>query len=111
MSWCRKIVGYGCPGLVVVPEAFGTFDRWLWEKRRTESECLEKARMLWNGADPEDPWIHRYLSSTLELFARTSMDGKGGIPRLVYGDSWVIPEVDDPEELADIVRRLVSIDR
>lgn len=40
-----------------------------------------------------------------------SMDGKGGIPRLVYGDSWVIPEVDDPEELADIVRRLVSIDR
>lgn len=89
------------------PALFEVYDRWLWEEGRTEAECLEKARSLWAGADAGDVWVRQYLSGTLELFARTSAEGKGGIPRLVYGDSWVIPEVDDSKALADIVRQLL----
>lgn len=90
-------------------DAFRIFDRWLFEDARTEDECTSYALSLYEGARQDDPWVQQYLSGTLELFARTSTADKGGIPRFVYRDKWVIPEVDDPEKLAGIVESLVSV--
>lgn len=90
------------------PASFEAFDSWLWEEFRTEEECLQKAREICPEASSDDQWVTLYLAQTLEIFARTSMSGKGGIPRLVYGDSWVIPEVDTAEDLTEIVEALIS---
>lgn len=89
------------------PEAFETFDRWLMEEIRTEEECVAKASELCAGASVDDPWVKQYMSMTLELFARTSVNGQGGIPRMVFGDKWLIPETDDPDDLVRLVESLI----
>lgn len=90
------------------PDLFHSFDSWMMQSERTEEECMSKAKELFPGISTDDPWTVTYLSGTLELFARTSMNGQGGIPRLVYGDSWVIPEVDDPDDLTELVRKIIA---
>lgn len=87
--------------------AFEEFDSWLWEEFRTEEECLAKASELCPEASLNDNWVLQYLSASLEIFARTTMNEKGGIPRLIYGDSWALPEVDDAESLTEIVENLI----
>ena len=54
-------------------------------------------------------WISSYLAATLELFGRTTAEGRGGIPRLVYGSSWIIPETDTPEGFIRAVEELLTL--
>ena len=37
------------------------------------------------------------------------MQGKNGIPRLVYKSQWIIPEVDTPEALMEILNTVFEI--
>lgn len=58
---------------------------------------------LWNH-DPEafetfDRWLMEEI--------RTSVNGQGGIPRMVFGDKWLIPETDDPDDLVRLVESLI----
>lgn len=92
------------------PDAFDVFDSWLWEETRTETDCIAKAQEICPEASLDDPWVMQYLSRSLEIFARTSMSGKGGIPRLVSGDSWLVPETDRVEDLVKLVEELIAED-
>jgi uncharacterized membrane protein len=90
------------------PADFAVFDRWLWEEPRAEDECFDMAMKICPDVSSESEWVTFYMARSLELFARTSMSGKGGIPRFVYGDSWAVPEVDNADDLVKVVEALLS---
>ena len=57
-----------------------------------------------------DPRIGTYLRKVEELFGRTSRSGKGGVPRLIHGQDWLVPEVDDAETLLELLAGLRTMD-
>lgn len=100
----------------VDPDAFREFDAWLFSADgkdgwypRTPAEAEKKAFELSAGRSMNPDWISSYLAGTLELFGRTTAEGRGGIPRLVYGSSWVIPETDTPEGFTRAVEELLTL--
>lgn len=97
------------------PDLFRTFDEWLFAADgdngwypRSPAEADAKARELSGGAPLDGVWTADYLSRTLELFGRTTAQGRSGIPRLVSGSSWVIPEADTPEGFIRAVEDLLD---
>ena len=102
------------------PEAFDTFDRWLFEADgalgwypRTVEAARERAEWLVGKERLEaflaEPVLSETLRRTADLFGRTSTLGNGAIPRFVYGDSWVVPSADSAEDLAKILSERFGI--
>ncbi len=52
----------------------------------------------------QDPRIDAYLRKTEELFGRTSNAAKSGVPRLIHGQNWLVPETDQADELLELIR-------
>ena len=78
------------------------------DDRRVDPEEAERlARSLLGagfGAACADPRVEDYLKRVYELFGRTSTSGKSGVPRLVWGQRWLVPEADDAGALAELLR-------
>lgn len=51
-----------------------------------------------------DGRIDAYLRAVYELFGRTSVGEKSGVPRLIRGGSWLVPETDTADELLALIR-------
>ena len=51
-----------------------------------------------------DPRIDAYLRKVEELFGRTSNAEKSGVPRLIHGQKWLVPETDQADELLELIR-------
>ena len=51
-----------------------------------------------------DPRIDAYLRKVEELFGRTSSGEKSGVPRIIHGQRWLVPETDRPDALLDLIR-------
>ena len=51
-----------------------------------------------------DPRIDAYLRKAEELFGRTSNAAKSGVPRLIHGQNWLVPETDQADELLELIR-------
>ena len=51
-----------------------------------------------------DVRIDTYLKRVYELFGRTSTLEKSGVPRLIYGGRWLVPEVDEADALLSLIR-------
>ena len=70
-------------------------------------DAENRARALL-GADFEtalrDPRIDSYLKKAMELFGRTSNAEKSGIPRLIHGQNWLVPETDQADKLLGLIR-------
>lgn len=98
-------------------DAFRAFDSWLFEADsrrgwypRNPEEALAKAQSL---IGPEklqsalnDSWIESYLSSTFELFGRTSNSDKSGIPRFIHDGRWLVPDTGQAEALATLIKEM-----
>lgn len=56
----------------------------------------------------QDPRIKAYLDKVFELFGRTSTSEKSGVPRLIAGQRWLVPETDSAEELAALVATIAQ---
>ncbi len=100
------------------PEAFYVFDEWLfeprpsggWYPREPEDAYSEACSLIGEQKLQEalsDPWISDYQADICEVFGRTSTDGKGAIPRFIYGGKWLVPEADDAAGLASLVESLL----
>ena len=93
-------------------EAFYSFDSWLFAndedwRPRNPQDALEYAVSLVGKERLEsalsDPWIGESISRASELFGRTNTGKTGAIPRIIQGESWVVPEVETAEELFDVL--------
>ena len=73
----------------------------------TPAEAETRARALL-GADFDeavsDPRIDTYLRKVEELFGRTSNAEKSGVPRLIKGQNWLVPETEKADELLELIR-------
>ena len=71
------------------------------------AEAEARAReILGDGLDAAlgDPRIDAYLKKAEALFGRTSGGEKSGVPRLIHGGRWLVPETDNADALMDLVR-------
>ena len=56
------------------------------------------------AAATKDSRIDAYLRKVEELFGRTSNAEKSGVPRLIRGQKWLVPETDQADELLELIR-------
>lgn len=71
------------------------------------AEAETRARALLGAgfdAAVADPRIDAYLRKAEELFGRTSNAEKSGVPRLIHGQNWLVPETDDADALFALIR-------
>ena len=90
------------------PQACSTFWDALLAEDAPDPELADaQARTLLGdayGAALADPRIDAYLKRVYELFGRTSTMEKSGVPRLICGQKWLVPEVDEAEPLLALIR-------
>ena len=104
------------------PDKFAEFDEWLFTAEdpakgwypRTVEDATAKAAELVGGQQAlldaaHNAQISSIFSKSFDLFGRTTQEGKSGIPRLIYDSKWIIPEVDTPDGLLEILNNVLEI--
>jgi len=102
------------------PAAFADFENWMftydsgdrWKSRTPEAATSKAIELVGKPAFESalaDPWIGAYMESCVRLFGHTLQSGKGGIPKLVYGSRWVIPQPATTDQLMSIVQTSFSL--
>ena len=94
------------------PDTYADFWDWLLGSGDEHAQIVpaeaEKRAHALLGDDFEaalaDPRINAYLRKVEELFGRTSTSEKSGVPRLIRGQRWLVPETDDADELIELIR-------
>jgi uncharacterized membrane protein/protein-disulfide isomerase len=83
-------------------EALPTFENWMftfesgdsWRPRSLETaraKAIELVGQVKFDAALTNPWIGRYMQDCIQIFGKTLENGKGGVPKLIFGSRWVIP--------------------
>ena len=102
------------------PIAYYRYEEWYWGDRSkgwyppsVEDAQLRASELV--GTDAleravNDPWIDNYLNTVLQLFGRTSVNGRAAVPRLIYHNDWLIPEADTPESMTLLIESLLNAD-
>jgi protein-disulfide isomerase len=101
-------------------EAFPVFENWMftyesgdrWHPRKLEAANAKAIELVGQAAFEKassDPWIDSYLHDCVEIFGQTLQNGKGGIPKLIYGSRWVIPEPEYTEDLIRILQQSLGL--
>ena len=101
-------------------DAYKEFDRWLFSaeggewQSRTEEEALEMAEAFVDREElrgcMSSAWMVETMSQIYDIFGRTSSDGKGGLPRLICGQKWIVPEVTDAKGIENIIREAFDLE-
>ena len=93
----------------LAPSHFKEMDSFLW----TSPSVAEARAYAATLVDPSvlDGWLSgdsafRTLSLCFDLFGRTNTGDKAGLPRIVLGQSWIIPEISDASGLLDALSSL-----
>jgi uncharacterized membrane protein/protein-disulfide isomerase len=89
---------------------FESGDRWLPRSpeaaraRAVELVGKEKFDTAWG-----DPWVGKYLQTTTKIYGQTIQGGMGGVPKLVFGSRWVIPEPNNADDLITILQKNLEV--
>ncbi len=101
-------------------EKFPDFENWMftyesgdgWHPRSIEA-AREKAIELVGqekfDAAWTDPWIGEYLQTCIRIYGLTLQGGQGGIPKLIFGSYWVIPEPYNADDLVTILQKSLAV--
>lgn len=104
----------------LAPDRFWEMDAYLWGKPDDAGRASARPAGL-SPADAEDfaaslvgrQALNAYLASdrpfvtlshSFELFGRTNVGDKAGLPRFIIGQSWIIPEASDPSTLLPLLQ-------
>lgn len=101
-------------------EAFPAFENWMFTFESGDSwypRSLETARKMAVDlvgqakfdAAWSDPWIGRYMQTSIQIYGQTMQSGKGGIPKLIFGSRWVIPEPYNADDLVMILQKSLAV--
>ena len=105
---------------IVSREAFEAYENWIftfesgdrWHPRSLEAarakaiELVEQAKF---DAALSTPWIEQYMQTCINIYGQTIQGGKGGIPKLIFGSHWIIPEVYNADELILILQENLNV--
>lgn len=91
------------------PERFAEMDGFLWEKQDSAAAYDYACSLV--GKSRLDEWLSsdrafETLSHCFELFGRTNTGDKAGLPRIVGGQKWIVPEVSDSAGLLSVLEEL-----
>jgi protein-disulfide isomerase len=101
-------------------EAFPDFEDWMfsfesgdsWQPRNPESAGQKAAELVGRtkfDAAFSDPWIGQHLQTSTQIYGQTIQNGRGGIPKMIFGPAWVIPQPDDTEDLIRILQQTLAV--
>jgi uncharacterized membrane protein len=94
-------------------EAFPAFENWMftfesgdsWRPRSLETaRTKDKFDAAWTNT-----WIGQYMQNCIQVFGQTIQSGKGGIPKLIFGSRWVIPEPYNADDLVMILQKSLAV--
>ena len=101
-------------------ESFSAFDRWMfsfdsgdrWHPRSLEAARAKAVELV--GQTKFDtalanPWIAGYLQTSIRIYGATIQSGNGGVPKLVFGSRWVIPQPNDADNLVSILHDSLAV--
>jgi hypothetical protein len=101
-------------------EAFPDFENWMftfesgdrWLPRSLEAARVKAVEMV--GLDKmnaalADPWIDQYLQASTRIYGQTLQNGSGGIPKMIYGTRWVIPQPYSSDDLVKILQNSLGV--
>ena len=101
-------------------EVFPEFENWMftfesgdsWLPRTLEAARAKAVELV--GQDKfdksmADPWIGMYLQTTTGIYGQTLQNGMGGIPKLIFGSRWVIPQPNSVEDLVIILQKSLAV--
>ena len=96
--------------------AFAEFENWMfsfetggrWLPRGLESARAKAVELI--GKDEfdkalTDPRIEQHLQKSVRIYGQTIQGGMSGIPKMIYGSQWIIPEPYNAEELVSILQK------
>ena len=101
-------------------KALPAFDNWMftfesgdgWRPRSLETARAKAVELV--GQEQFDaawtnPWIGGYMQNCIQIFGQTLMNGKGGVPKLIFGSRWVIPETYTPDDFMMILQNSLAV--
>jgi protein-disulfide isomerase len=101
-------------------EAFPVFEDWMftfetgsyWLPRSLETtreKAVELVGQTKFDAAFSDPWIGQYLQTSTQIYGKTIQNGMGGIPKMIFGPIWVIPQPEKAEDLIAILQNSLAV--
>jgi len=95
-------------------EVFHDFELWmftlesgdLWRPRSpaaARAKAIELVGQAQFDAALADPWIERYLQACIQIYGNTTQGGNNAVPKMVFGERWVIPQPNDADDLITIL--------
>jgi uncharacterized membrane protein len=101
-------------------EAFSAFEYWMftfesgdrWLPRSLESANAKAIELVGKeklDAALIDPWIGQYMQTCIQIYGRTIQSSNGGIPKLIFGSRWVIPEPHNTDDLVMILQKSLGV--
>ena len=101
-------------------KALPDFDNWMftfesgdsWRPRNLESVKAKAIELV--GKEQLDvalanPWIGEYMQISMQIFGQTLLNGKGGVPKLIFGTRWVIPESYNVDDFVKILQSSLNV--
>jgi hypothetical protein len=101
-------------------EAFPGFENWMfsfengdrWQPRSLEEAKSKAAELVGQeniNIAMSDSWMGQYLQTCMRIYGQTVMNGQGGVPRLVFGSRWVIPEPSSVDDFITILQNSLGV--
>jgi uncharacterized membrane protein len=101
-------------------EVFQAFENWMftfesgdsWHPRSLETARAKAVELIGQAtfdAAWNDPWIGQYLKTSIRIYGKTIQNGRGGIPKLIFGSRWVIPEPYNADDLVMILQKSLAV--
>jgi uncharacterized membrane protein/thiol-disulfide isomerase/thioredoxin len=101
-------------------EAFPVFDNWMfslesgdhWRPRSLDAARAKAVELVGQAkfdAAWTDPWVDRYLRTSVRIYGATIQGGSNAVPKLVFGPRWVIPEPNDADDLVLILHDSLAL--
>jgi uncharacterized membrane protein/protein-disulfide isomerase len=101
-------------------EAFPAFENWMftfesgdsWRPRNLETARAKAVELVGQeklNTALTDPWIGQYMQKCMQIYGQTIQNGKGGVPKLIFGSRWVIPELYNADDLMMILQKSLTV--
>jgi uncharacterized membrane protein/protein-disulfide isomerase len=100
-------------------EAYTEFENWMftyesgdkWQPRSVDAaraKAVELVGEKFNDTEHNN-WVENYIQTCIQIYGQTIRDGKSGIPKLVYGSQWVIPEPNNEDDFIMILQKTLAV--
>ncbi len=101
-------------------DAFPDFEDWMftfesgdrWYPRSLDTARAKAVELVGQAkfdVARADPWIDRYMATCVQIYSRTIQSGTGGVPKLVFGSRWVIPEPYNTDDFIMILQKSLAL--